>query len=120
MIKEIYCRNVNDPSFRADQLETSDEIEALLTKIRMIIFTNAGEVLGNPDFGLSLEEQLFELNANTAKLQTLFYGQLAAYVPESGKFRVEIDVKFQPGEVRDFCFIDIYIDGSRYMGVMAK
>lgn len=120
MIREIYCRNVNDPGYNPTQLETSNEIEALLTKIRMIIFTTRGEVLGSPSFGLSLDEQLFELSANTAQLQKSFYDQLAAYVPESGKYRVEIDVKFQPGEVRDFCFIDIYIDGTKYMGVLAK
>jgi len=120
MIREIYCRNSNDPGYRPNQLETSNEIEALLTKIRMILFTSKGEVLGFPNLGLSLEEQLFELNANTALLQNAFYGQLATYAPESGKFKTEISVRFVPGEVRDFCFIDIYIDGTKYIGVMAK
>jgi hypothetical protein len=120
MIREIYCRNENDPGFNPRTLETSNELEVLLTKIRMIIFTSRGEVLGNPSLGLSLDEQLFELNANTSALQKSFYDQLAMYVPESGKYRVEIDVKFQQGEVRDFCFLDIYIDGSKYMGVLAK
>ena len=120
MIREIYCRNSGDPGYRPNQLETSNEIEALLTKIRMLLFTSKGEVLGFPNLGLSLEEQLFELNSNTAALQNAFYGQLAAYAPESGKFKTEISVKFVPGEVRDFCFLDIYIDGTKYIGVMAK
>lgn len=120
MLREIYCRNVNDPSFKPKQLETGSELEALLTKIRMIIFTQKGEVLGAPNLGISLEEYLFDLNANTAQIQNAFYGQLASYVPEAGKYNVQIDVKFQTGEVRDLCFIDIYIDGSKYIGVLAK
>ena len=120
MLKEIYCRNVNDPSYRPYQLETSSEMEALLTKIRMIIFTTKGEVLGIPGFGLSLEEQLFELQVNTAQIQNAIYDQLTAYVPEYGKFKVEVEVNFQQGEVRDFCYLDIYIDGTKYMGVLAK
>jgi hypothetical protein len=120
MLKEIYCRNVNDPSFNPIQLETGSELEALLTKLRMIIFTQRGEVLGAPNLGLSLEEHLFDLNANTAQLQNTFYNQLAAFVPEAGKYNVEIAVNFQPGEVRDLCFIDIYIDGSKFIGVLAK
>lgn len=120
MIREIYCRNNNDPGFRPNQLETSNELEALLTKIRMIIFTSKGEVLGYPSLGLSLEEQLFEFQANTNAIQTMFYGQLAWYAPEASKFKTEITVRFVPGEIRDFCFIDIYIDGTKYIGVMTK
>lgn len=120
MLKELYCRNINDPGYRPAQLETSSELEALLTKIRMIIFTTRGEVLGFPGLGLNLEEQLFEFQANTSQIQRSFYDQLAAYVPESGKYDVTIEVNFQPGEVRDFCFIDIYINGTKYIGVMAK
>jgi hypothetical protein len=120
MIREIYCRNENDPGFNPQALETSNELEALLTKIRMIIFTSRGEVLGNPSFGLSLEEQLFELNANNVMLERSLTDQLAAYVPEAGKYKVDVSIKFQPGEVRDFCFLDIYIDGTKYIGVLAK
>jgi hypothetical protein len=120
MIRELYCRNYTDPGYRPNQLETSNEIEALLTKIRMIIFTSKGEVLGFPNLGLSLEEQLFELQANTSIIQSAFNGQLATYAPEAGKYKVDISIKFVAGEVRDFCFIDIYIDGTKYIGVMAK
>ena len=101
-------------------METSNDLEALLTKIRMIIFTVRGEILGAPNLGLSLEQQLFELQVNSAQLQNAFYDQLAAYAPEAGQYRVEINVNFQPGEVRDFCFIDIYIDGTKLLGVLAK
>ena len=120
MLNEIYCRNFSDPGYNPRQLETSNEIEALLIKIRMILFTAKGEILGNPTLGLSLEEQLFELQINASSLQKAFYGQLALYAPEAGKFKVEVDIKFVPGEVRDICFLDIYIDGSKYMGIMAK
>ena len=65
MITELYCRNVNDPGYNPNKLDTSDALEALLTKIRMIIFTTQGEVLGQPSLGLSLEEHLFEFNLNT-------------------------------------------------------
>jgi hypothetical protein len=120
MIREIYCRNTNDPDYRPNQLETGDELEALLTKIRMIIFTQKGEVLGYPDLGLSLDKLLFELGVGNVRIQNDFLGQLANFAPEAGKYNVDIQVNFQQGEIRDFCFIDIYIDGSKYLGVVAK
>ena len=120
MLKEIYCRNANDPLYNYNILETSNPLEALLTKLRMIIFTNRGEVLGVPDLGLSLNELLFEFNANTYQIQKDFYAQVAKYVPESSNFNIDIQVNFVPGTVRDICYIDIYIDGTKYLGVVAK
>jgi len=119
MLTEIFCRTPSDPGY-TPQIETKSSLEALLTKIRMIIFTSKGEVLGHPNFGLSLEDQLFELNVSSSQLQKEFYNQLSEYAPESGSFSVEINVNFQPGEVRDVCFIDIYIDNRKYLGIIAK
>ena len=95
-----------DPLSEFEILETFDFEEEVQRPENLRFFT--------------LEEQLFELNLNTASLQNSFYGQLAAYAPESGKFKTDISINFVQGEVRDFCFIDIYIDGTKYIGVMAK
>jgi len=119
MLKEIYCRNESDPGYLPGILETGSPYEALLTKIRMIIFTNRGELIGDPNFGLSLEQLLFELNANTLKIKQEFYGQLSAYVPDTANTPVSIEVTFSEGTVRDICYIDIYIDGKKYLGVEA-
>jgi hypothetical protein len=120
MLKEIYCRNSNDPLYNYNILETSSALEALLTKLRMIIFTNKGEVIGVPDLGLSLNDLLFEFNANTYQIQKDFYAQVSKYVPDAVNFNIDLQVNFVPGTVRDICYIDIYIDGTKYLGVVAK
>jgi len=120
MLKELYCRNENDPGFLPDVYETRNALEALLTKIRMLIFTSPGEVLANPGLGLGLESKLFELNFNTFQLQDEFYRQLNNFVPESNLFDVKIEVNFIPGTVHDIAFIDIFVNGVKYLGVQAK
>lgn len=120
MLKEIYCRNVQDPLYNPQQLETLNPIEALLTSIRMILFTNRGEVLGYPDLGLDLEYQLFELGFNGFQLQQNFYGQIAKYVRGASNFKIDVEVSFVPGTVRDIAYIDIYIDGRKYLGIVAN
>lgn len=120
MLKEIYCRNENDPNYVNTILETRDAIEALLTKIRMIIFTNRGEVLGYPDLGLDLDSMLFELNYSGFQIQRDFYAQIANFCPEARDYKIDLEVNFVPGTVRDICYIDIYIDGTKYLGVVAK
>ena len=101
MLREIYCRNINDPGFIQGVLETGSPYEAILTKIRMIISTSKGEVLGDPNFGLSLEQLLFELNFSAGQLQKAFYAQLATYVPDTQNMPVTLEVTFSEGTVRD-------------------
>jgi hypothetical protein len=120
MLKEIYCRNANDPGFLPAILETNSALEAILTKIRMIIFTRKGEILGEPSLGLNLEDLLFEFNFNANQIKNDFYGQLAAFVPDTKNFPVTIEVNFSQGTVRDLAYIDIYIYGKKYLGVVAK
>ena len=120
MLKEIYCRNYTDPYYNYTVLETNDPLEALLTKIRMIIFTNRGEVLGYPDLGLDLEILLFELNFNAYQIQNDLYAQIGNYCLEAPNYNINIEVNLVPGTVRDIAYIDIYIDGTKYRGVVAK
>lgn len=119
MLKEIYCRNESDPGYLPSVLETNSAYEAILTKIRMIIFTQKGEVLGDPGFGLSLDQLLFDFNASAQKIKEDFYGQLSYYAPDTANMPITIEVNFAEGTVRDICYIDIYIDGKKYLGVEA-
>ena len=54
-LREIYFRDQNDPKYRADQVEVTDDLEATIQQIMMTIFTKKGEVLGEPNFGLNLD-----------------------------------------------------------------
>ena len=62
--RDIYIKSEEDPGFRPDQVEVYDELEAVLQQIKMTLFTNKGEVLGEPDFGLQVEKYLFEFSVN--------------------------------------------------------
>ena len=120
MLKEIYCRNSQDPGYTYNQLETSSGLEAILTKIRMILFTTPGDVMGEYNLGLDLERKLFTFNFNATDLQSAFREQLTKYVPEATQYNVDIKVNFVPGTVRDIAYIDIYIDNTRALGVAVK
>src|SRR3989304_1417726 len=62
--RERYMRNSDDPNFKDNLLEVSDEIEILISQIKMILLTDQGDILGAPDFGMSLESLLFTFDAN--------------------------------------------------------
>jgi hypothetical protein len=120
MAREIYMRAPGDPNYKENTLESSDEIEALLGQLRMIMLTNGGEILGAPNFGLSLEETLFTLDFNEYALQSALRDQVIRFCPLAEAYNVTFDVKFARGTVRDICFIDTYVNGDKVFGVLVK
>jgi hypothetical protein len=120
MAREIYTRNPSDPNYKENQLETNDEIEMLLGQLRMILFTNRGEVLGAPDFGVNLEECLFSMNFNEYALRALLLDQMTKFCPLAQKYQVRFEVTFAKGTVRDLCLIDTYVDGTKAFGLLVK
>ena len=120
MLREIYCRNSDDPGYTYDQLETSSGLEAVLTKIRMILFSTPGDILGEYGLGLDLERKLFQFNIGAKELENEFYAQMSKYVPEAGFYNIRMEVTFVPGTVRDIAYLDIYIDSTRYLGVTVR
>lgn len=120
MLKDIYSKSPDESAYDSNKLEVSDPIESLVGKIKMILYTKPGEVLGKPMFGVDLERQLFEIGLNNGAVSDLILNQISVHIPESGAYDINVRVTFVPGSVRDAAFIDIYIDGTRILGVSAK
>jgi hypothetical protein len=119
MIKDLYIINQNEPGYDAFKIEERDSVRILLQKIKMIMFTRKGEILGEPQFGISLEDLLFELGFSSNELRKAFDQQLAAYVPEAASFDLKLNVNFVPGTARDVAYIDIYVNGTKAFGLVA-
>jgi phage baseplate assembly protein W len=111
---ELYIKTIGDPKFNPTEIQTKNEIEQLITQIETILFTNKGEVLGDIDFGCSLNDMLYMLNANEYFIKREINQQISRYCPLASKYQIEAKVSFVRGEVRDEAYIDIVID-SKYM-----
>ena len=120
MAREIYMRDPSDPRYRAEILEINDEAEMLVGQIKMLLYTNRGEVLGAPDFGANLEEYLFTFNVNEYALRKMLMDQTIKFIPLAEKYQVDYDVKFAKGTVRDICVIDVKILNQPVFGVAIK
>lgn len=120
MLKELYCKHSSDPTLQDDILEHSDIYEAVLSKIRMILFTRKGDVLGEPNFGTSIEDYVFETNVSGIDLESMIQEQILTYVPESDFFKITVNAKFKKGKTQDTCFIDIKINGTPALGILLE
>jgi hypothetical protein len=119
MIVEIYNGNPDDPNYNEEILEISNEIDLLLQEIRMLFDTENGDVINEPNFGIGLEDMLFEFNLNENQLKRRIDDQIKAYC-DIGNLEIKTDVKFFKGSIRDAAQIDIFINGKRSMGLFIK
>ena len=120
MARELYMRDKTDPNFKEGIMEVNDEIEMIIGQIKMILYTKPGEILGAPDFGIALEDQLFVFNLNEVTLRSMLQDQVQKFVPLSEKYHIKFDVSFARGTVRDICLIDVKINGNPMFGMLIK
>jgi len=117
MVREIYFRDSTDPKYKPNMLESKNKIEILLSKIRMILFTNRGEVLGEPDLGMDLEDYIFQFNFDETDLRKRWNAQVARYIPEQTEFAIDMNVQMESDGVQNYIYLFININGERYLGV---
>lgn len=115
-ISEIYLRVPSDDFFQNDRLEVTDEIEALVNKIRMVMLTRKGELLGDPNFGVDLENYIFETFFDKAAIQREIQTQFALYIPEMLKYDIFTSAYLVEGEFRSDIIIDIFVNQERLIG----
>lgn len=120
MIVDLYTREPEDPLYVADVLEVRNDLEVLLGQIRMLLFTKPGDVIGELNFGIDIEAQVFALNVSNAKLEDLVRSQIYRYCAFAENFDVGVKASFFYGTTRDICLIDIFVDGTKYLGVLLK
>ncbi len=114
---ELYIKTIGDPNFRDDQLQSDEEIQLMLTQIETLIFTNRGEVMGQPGFGLNLEDYVYSLMYNDDMLKGVVSNAISQWVPLSNKFPVDVNVEYTTESDRNAVYIDITIDNRYGIGL---
>lgn len=117
---ELYVKTLEDPNHTANAVHIENEISQLITQIETMLFTDRGTVLGNPNFGASLETLIYELNANEEQIKGLVNEQIDMYIPLAEKYDTQVDITFQRGEIRDIANLNITIDSQYLVGVRVE
>ena len=108
-MREIYNRDPNDLTYNPYQLEVTDLVEICIGQLKMVLLTNRGEVLGDPDFGLNLEELVFSLGLSESTLRQQLDLYLKVYVPIFGVLGGSYELNFFVGTHRDIVTLDFNI-----------
>ena len=109
--RDYYIGYEGHPSFQINRIITDDAVRVIVQKYEMILFTNKGELLGDPDFGCDLLLLLYQTKISAKATKTIIIEQIDKYIPELNSTSYELDVKFQedPERYQDIMLINFKI-----------
>lgn len=121
MINEIYIRTEDDPYFEPGVIEYSNEIEEVMSQIRIILGTRNGQVLGQYNLGVDIDYMVFNTRASAKEIEKKIDEQISAYVTHTENVSVSTQVSFgDSGNGYDYAVIDIYINGQKAIGFLVN
>lgn len=117
---DIYNRLATDQSYNV-AVETEDEIEQLLSQIKMVLGTNRGDILGSPNFGVNIKQYLFSMSYNKEEIEKMVTTAIISSISyDQRKFTVDITVDFGKDHenASDYAVINISINQRKCLGVV--
>ena len=108
---DFYILYQGQPKYDSTELIEDELIRVIVQKYQMVIFTNKGEVLGDPDFGANLEEILFEFRVSEDYVKGKIQEQIETYIPEmlGSAYNLQIVFVQDPENFQDMMFINLTI-----------
>ena len=118
-IKEIYIRDDKDPYYDDTIIDYQNEVESVISQIRMILGTLNGQMFGDYDFGIDLEYMVFNTKYASNKIMEKLNDEIDKYVYHSDNISIYCDINFgDSGEGYDYAVLDIYINGAKSIGFL--
>jgi hypothetical protein len=91
---DYYIGYPGHPRFKTPDIIEDNVIRVIIQKYEMILFTNKGDLLGDPNFGANLEELLHETRLSAEVIEGDIRAQIADYIPEIDSIEYDLKVEF--------------------------
>lgn len=112
--RDFYIKYKGHPNYNVDDIDEDNIINVILQKYEMIIFTNKGDVFGDPDFGSDLLYLLNETKVSSSYVESVIIKQIADYIPELLNMNYSLEVVFTQDPSRFIDMMFIYFKVSDY------
>lgn len=108
---DFYISYPGHPKFRQLELIEDDVIRVVVQKYEMLIFTNKGDVLGEPNFGGNLTQLLHETRLSAESIEGGLRAQIADYIQEIDSIGYQLSVEFfdDPERFQEYMVINFTI-----------
>ncbi len=117
-IRDFNIRGIDHPKYSSTRVLEDRTMEFVVQKLENMLFTNKGDVLGDPDFGANLEYYLWSTTVPVSKIESEIKNQVDTYIPELNTLQYTLSVDVYEGTVRDILQINIKIKDSNLNFIM--
>jgi hypothetical protein len=95
------------PRYKSPQYIEDDTVRVIIQKYEMILFTNKGEVLGDPNFGCDLPILLFETYLSAAAVEGEIRAQISDYIAELDgvNYDLTVEINEDPENFQEYMYI---------------
>lgn len=112
--RDFYIKYKDHPSYSQYEIIEDDVLNVIVQKYEMILFTNKGEVLGDPNFGADLLLLLHETKVSSEFVEGEIISQINIYIPEINNFTYSVKVVFSQDNENFQDVMFIYFEISDY------
>ncbi len=119
--RDMYIGYEGHPRFQVNTIITDDIIRVIIQKYEMILFTNKGELLGDPQFGADLLKLLYETRISATATRNTIALQISKYIPELNDIDYGLEVTFEqdPERYQDIMLINFTIRDYEVKAIIA-
>lgn len=109
--KDHYIGYKGHPKFIVNKIIEDDVIRVIVQKYEMILFTNKGELFGDPDFGCDLPILLFQTRISAQNVKRIIQNQINTYISElaNTNYQLEVTITNDPENYQEVMIIDFQI-----------
>lgn len=110
---DFYIGYPGHPKFRSAEIIEDEAVRVIIQKYEMIIFTNKGELLGDPNFGANLTALLHETRLSAESVEAEIRAQISDYIYELDTLEYGLVVEFfmDPERYQEYMVINFSING---------
>ncbi len=106
---DFYVLYRGHPRYTPGEINENEVINVIVQKYEVMLFTNQGEVLGDPNFGANLLELLYQTKVSSTFVKEKIEQQIQTYIPELYQTNYNLNVVFvqDPERYQDIMFINL-------------
>lgn len=112
--KDLYIKYDGHPRFHSNIIVEDDIVEVIVQKLEMILFTNKGDLYGEPNMGCNLEYFLWQTKVPVPDIRNLIMEQINTYIPELNDLEYSFNIQLYEGTYRDILYLNFIIKGYNF------
>lgn len=106
---DFYVLYRGHPRYTSGEINESEIVNVIIQKYEVMLFTNQGEILGDPNFGANLLDLLYQTKVSASFVKRRIEEQIQAYIPELSSINYNLNVVFvqDPEKHQDIMFVNL-------------